>query len=70
MPREPLTIEKVADRTGCNVETIRYYEKEHLRDIRLKIRDLRRMERTLGDLAGRCSGRVVPDCPIIEALQE
>ena len=133
MTREPLTIGKVAARTGCNIETIRFYERErllprpgrtggghrlytpdlvgrltfirrsrelgfsideirqllsivdrhqvscvqvkaiaeeHLRDIRLKIRDLRRMQRTLGDLAGRCSGRVVPDCPIIEALQE
>jgi len=132
MARAPLTIGKAAARTGCHIETIRFYEKErllprpersggghrlytadlvgrltfirrsrelgfsideirellsvvdrqvscarvkaiaeeHLGDIRVKIRDLRRMERTLGDLAGRCSGRVVPDCPIIEALQE
>ncbi len=27
---ELITIGKVADRTGCNIETIRYYEKEGL----------------------------------------
>ncbi len=128
-----LTIGKVATRTGCHIETIRFYEKEgllsppnrtegghrlytsdmvgrlvfirrsrelgfsmkeirelltlvdgeqvscervktiadeHRRDIRSKIADLRKMERTLRELSGLCSGENVPDCPIIDVLQE
>jgi len=128
-----VTIGKVARQTGCNIETIRYYEKEsllpqpgrtegghrlytiamverlvfirrcrelgfsmeeirrllsvvdgeqvscervkhiaetHLRDIRSKIADLKKMERTLRDLSSQCSGEDVPECPIIEVLQQ
>lgn len=131
--RYPIGIGKLSKRTGCKIETIRYYEQqglmpepprtvgghrlytavmvgrllfirrsrelgfsmlevrqllslvdgeqvscervktiaeEHLRDIRTKIADLRKMQRTLGDLASRCSGEDVPDCPIIEVLQK
>ena len=127
-----LSIGKVAARTGCNIETIRFYEKQglltvpdrtegghriysgdqvkrlifirrcrelgfsmetirqflsivdadrisckrvkritddHIRDIRLKIKDLKKMEDTLSELSRLCSGREVPDCPIIDALQ-
>jgi MerR family mercuric resistance operon transcriptional regulator len=129
----PLTIGKVAAKTGCNIETIRFYEKEgllappnrtegghrlytsdmvgrlvfirrsrelgfsmneirqlltlvdreqvscervkaiadeHWRDIRSKIADLRKMERTLRELSGQCSGENVPQCPIIDVLQD
>jgi MerR family transcriptional regulator, mercuric resistance operon regulatory protein len=41
---------------------------DHLADIRRKIADLRRLERTLADVAGKCRGGKVPDCPVIEAL--
>jgi MerR family mercuric resistance operon transcriptional regulator len=41
---------------------------EHLADIRHKIADLRRLERVLADLAARCTGKAVPDCPLVEAL--
>ncbi len=131
MPDGRLSIGKVAAQTGCNIETIRFYEKqallpppyrtegghrlytsemvgrlvfvrrcrelgfsmneirqllslvdreqvscervktiadEHRRDIRSKIADLRKMERTLRELSSRCSGLDVPDCPIIEVL--
>lgn len=40
----------------------------HLKTIRRKIADLRRMERTLADTAARCEGGTAPDCPIIEVL--
>ena len=126
-----LTIGKVSERTGCNIETIRYYEKEgllpppgrsagghrlfstelvdrivfikrcrelgfpmveirqllslvdqehascekvkqiaehHLQEIEARIEDLVRMEKTLHGLVNRCSGKDVPDCPIIQAL--
>lgn len=40
----------------------------HLTNIRRKIADLRRMERTLAETAARCEGGTAPDCPIIEGL--
>lgn len=40
----------------------------HLKDIRRKIADLRRMERTLTETAARCEGGAVPDCPIMDVL--
>lgn len=40
----------------------------HLKDIRRKIAELRRMERFLAKTAARCEGGAVPDCPIMDAL--
>ncbi len=40
----------------------------HVKDIRRKIADLRRMERTLSETAARCEGGAAPECPIIEVL--
>jgi len=129
--QEDLSIGRLSKRSGCNVETIRYYEKigllaapprtagghrvygadharrlgfvrrsrelgfsldeirallaladgheydcgkikeitlDHLRGVKAKIRDLRRLERTLAAISGECEGGVMPRCPIIEAL--
>lgn len=41
---------------------------EHLNDVRNKIRDLKRLEKTLGAIAAECAGGDTPDCPIIGAL--
>lgn len=51
--------------TCAEVKTITL---NHLTDIRHKIADLRRLERTLSDMAGKCKGGKVPDCPVIDAL--
>jgi len=122
---------ELARRTGCNLETIRYYEKiglmpepprtaggyrtydrdqvkrlafirrsrelgfsleeirsllslvdggdyscgevrdrtlGHAAEVRRKVADLRRLERTLREMAAQCSGDEVPDCPIIDVL--
>jgi MerR family mercuric resistance operon transcriptional regulator len=122
---------EMARRTGCNLETIRYYEKidmmpepprtasgyrvyderhvsrlrfilrgrelgfsieqlrglfclvdggtqtcaevkerteQHLADVRAKIADLKRIERVLAATAAKCSGDLVPECPVLEAL--
>lgn len=40
----------------------------HLAEIRQKIADLRRLERSLRDMADRCTGDEVPECPVIEVL--
>jgi hypothetical protein len=42
---------------------------QHIADIRGKIRDLRKLDRVLSELAGKCRGSTVPDCPILDALQ-
>jgi MerR family mercuric resistance operon transcriptional regulator len=127
----PITRGTIARRTGCNPETVRYYEKigllpepprtasgyrqyesdheqrlrfilrgrelgfsvhelksllalvdqdavscgeverlarTHLESVHAKIADLRRMERSLGRTIHACSGKDVPDCPLIDAL--
>lgn len=40
----------------------------HLDDIRAKIADLRKLERLLASTIAKCSGRKVPDCPVIDIL--
>jgi MerR family mercuric resistance operon transcriptional regulator len=40
----------------------------HLKDIRRKIADLRRMERTLAKTVARCEGGTIPECPIVDVL--
>ncbi|AMU90078.1 MerR family transcriptional regulator [Sphingobium sp. 22B] len=130
-PEEGLHRAKLAKHTGCNLETVRYYEKigmmpdpprtaagyrvyneghvsrlrfilrarelgfsiedirgllrlvdrgtqtcaevqqlteAHLADVRNKIRDLKRIEAVLAATAAQCSGEVVPDCPVLDAL--
>jgi MerR family mercuric resistance operon transcriptional regulator len=131
MSERTATIGRVAQQTGCKIETIRYYEKEkllkpdrtagghrlyddnqvervfivkrsrelgfslseirqlldiadanagscrkvidiaenHLRDVRGKIADLKKIERTLRRLATQCSGHDVRDCTILDALK-
>ena len=39
-----------------------------LGDVRQKIRDLRKMERTLKDMVSECDGGLVPECPIVDRL--
>jgi len=40
----------------------------HLERISGKIRDLRRMQKTLRELSQQCTGEDVPGCPIVEVL--
>lgn len=40
----------------------------HLDDIRAKIADLRKLERLLATTIAKCSGRKVPECPVIDIL--
>ena len=42
--------------------------RDHIRDIRRKIADLRKLEGVFETMAAQCSGNAVPDCPIIDAL--
>jgi MerR family mercuric resistance operon transcriptional regulator len=49
-------------------EQVRQTTAAHLNDVQNKIKDLRKMERTLKDLIGRCEVTSSPDCPIIDVL--
>jgi len=40
----------------------------HLDDVRQKIRDLQKMQRTLKIMVSQCDGGLVPECPIINTL--
>lgn len=127
----PITRGELAKRSGCHLETVRYYEKiglllpparsegghrryelddqrrlrfilrgrelgfsikelggllsladsksytcgeihdltiDHLGDVRQKLADLKRLERTLSRISNECGGGVVPKCPVIDAL--
>ena len=59
----------LVDRGEVSCERIQHLADEHITSIQKKITDLRRMKRTLKDLVGQCSGRDIPACPMIEALQ-
>ncbi len=59
----------IVDGQQVSCERVKHLADTHLKDIRAKVSDLRRMEKTLGELSRQCSGNDVPECPIIEALQ-
>ena len=128
---KPMLRAALARRTGCNLETIRYYEQigllsdrrrtdrgyrqydeaqvsrlrfilrgrelgfsvaeirdllglidggqgtcadfktraeTHLADVRAKLTDLKRIERVLSTAVRKCTGRKVPECPILDTL--
>ncbi|MCR9196332.1 MAG: helix-turn-helix domain-containing protein [Hyphomonas sp.] len=41
---------------------------EHLENVRTKINDLQRLERTLANMSAQCEGGEVPECPVIDVL--
>lgn len=47
---------------------VRTLATRHLTGIRAKIADLRKLERLLAKTIAKCSGRKVPDCPVIDIL--
>jgi MerR family mercuric resistance operon transcriptional regulator len=59
---------RLVDGQAYTCAEVRALTLEHVAEIRRKIADLKRLERVMSDIASRCSGRRVPDCPIIDAL--
>lgn len=47
---------------------VRTLAMRHLAGIRAKIADLRKLEQLLAKTVAKCSGRKVPDCPVIDIL--
>jgi len=47
---------------------VRQIAARHLEGIRAKLNDLQKLERILAAAVAQCSGRSVPDCPVIDIL--
>ena len=58
----------LVDGGGYSCGEIQNMTLAHANDIRKTLADLRRMERILKDMAAKCEGGDVPECPILEAL--
>ncbi len=58
----------LVDRRDYTCAEIRDITIAHVDQVRRKIADLRRLERTMGAMIKTCDGGAVPECPIIDAL--
>ena len=47
---------------------VRKIAAHHLEEIRAKLDDLRRLERVLAKTVAQCTGKTVPDCPVLDIL--
>ena len=61
---------KMADGEHYTCAEVKTMTLDHLADIKSKLADLRKLEKTLKNLADRCTGNETLDCPIVEALFE
>lgn len=59
---------RLVDGHAYTCAQVRAMTLQHVAEIRHKIDDLRRLERVMSGMAAQCTGRRVPDCPIIDAL--
>jgi len=66
--REIKALLSMVDNKGVTCSEVHAITTEHIGDIRQKIRDLRKLERVLTQMANECSRGDIPDCPIIETL--
>jgi MerR family mercuric resistance operon transcriptional regulator len=54
----------------ASCKDVREIAAHHLEDIRCKIADLSELEQLLASTIARCSGKVAPDCPVIDVLAD
>ena len=65
---EVRTLLRLADERKRPCAEVRVVADAHLKDVRAKIADLRRMERVLKATVARCASGKRTNCPMIEAL--
>jgi len=58
----------MVDRQDFTCNQVHTMTIEHLENVRKKLSDLKRMEKTLKSMASQCSRGDMPECPIIETL--
>lgn len=56
------------DGTAPTCAEVKGRTERHLADVRARIADLKRIETTLATTAAKCSGDVVPNCPVLDTL--
>ena len=59
---------KLVDGDNHTCEEVELLTENHIREIKAKISDLGKIKRALEKVASRCTGGIVPECPIIEEL--
>lgn len=59
---------QMVDDRDVSCEQVREIATGHLDNVRSKIADLKRMEKTLGKTVSLCDGGETPECPILDTL--
>ena len=67
-PDEVRTLLALGGPEQASCAEVRTFAARHLAGIRAKIADLRKLEQLLAKTVAKCSGRKVPDCPVIDIL--
>ena len=62
------TLLRLIDGRRYTCQEVKAVTEQHLEDVRKKIADLRRLQKTLRTISSQCEGGLVPDCPMIDAL--
>ncbi len=58
----------LVDRGAQSCAEVQAVAQGHLETVRARIMDLQRVEKVLSETVSRCSGRDVPECPVMDAL--
>lgn len=58
----------LVDRNAVSCGEVEKLARDHLQSVRKKILDLKRMESVLSETVRSCSGKDVPECPLIDTL--
>ncbi|WP_447969986.1 MerR family transcriptional regulator [Nitrospira sp. M1] len=64
------TLLRLVDGKRYTCQQVKKITDNHLGEVKRKIVDLRKLQKTLGEISSHCEGGLVPDCPIIDALFE
>jgi MerR family mercuric resistance operon transcriptional regulator len=62
------TLLRLVDGKRYTCQEVKSIAENHLQDIKRKVSDLRRLQKTLAAISGECEGGLIPDCPIIDTL--
>jgi MerR family mercuric resistance operon transcriptional regulator len=66
--QEIRTLLRLGTRETASCREVKEIATHHLDDVRAKISDLAKLERLLAKTIARCSGKRVPDCPVLDIL--
>lgn len=69
-PKDVRAILGLGGPEGACCDEVREIALHHLEQVRRKVANLARLERLLASTVERCSGGHVPDCPVIDMLDE